>query len=186
MSQMSSKSAKGLTLLEAMVATAVLAIAALGALSYQYHAARQGRVASAQMTATRIAQLLLEDWKSTGGSAEYDPSRLGLGFSSALAVPSDFPVMSTLGSTLHNAAYAIEVDNTPMLVTLRCRDVAHDEVAEVTLRQLAVIIKFASPPKIDVHRNGNTSTAKSILKHRLKNVRPVVLTTYVRVDASAG
>lgn len=50
-----------------MVAMAVLAIATLGTLSYQYHSAKHSRIAKLEMTATRTAQLLLEDWKSSGG-----------------------------------------------------------------------------------------------------------------------
>ena len=62
-----------MTLLEVAVAIAVLAIASIGAINYQYHATRQGLVARSEITATRVAQLLLEDWKSRGGDETYDP-----------------------------------------------------------------------------------------------------------------
>jgi len=75
--------AAGITLTEAMVTMVSLAVAAMGGLSYEYLAARHSRIAGAQTTATRTVQLLLEDWKSTGASTEYDPSALGLGFSAA-------------------------------------------------------------------------------------------------------
>lgn len=74
--------AAGLTLVEVIVAMAILAIVALGALGYEYYAAQQVRLAHVQTIATHTAQLLLEDWKSTGGSDDYDPTILGLGFSS--------------------------------------------------------------------------------------------------------
>ncbi len=82
----------GLTLVEALIAMAVLAIVALGAMGYQYYAALHARIARAQIIATRTAQLLLEDWKSTGdstggGLTTYDPYKLGLGFSAKLTVP---------------------------------------------------------------------------------------------------
>ncbi|MHC4423576.1 MAG: type IV pilus modification PilV family protein, partial [Planctomycetota bacterium] len=52
------KFAAAVTLIEVMVAMVVLAIAATGALGYQYHAAAQVRIARAETTATGIAQLL--------------------------------------------------------------------------------------------------------------------------------
>jgi len=148
-----------------MVTVAVLAIAALGALSYQYHAARHADIANKHMTAIRTAQLLLEDWKSTGGSQEYDPTTLGLGFSS-LTIP---PYFSNgkgkgVGATLNNAAYAITVDNVPMWLILRWKDVDNDPIVGITLRELAIIIKW---------REGS-------------DVPPIILTTYVRLDASGG
>ena len=81
------KCGRAVTLVEVMVAMAKTAIAALDTVGYQYHAARQSEVANAQIAATRTAQLLLEDCKSTGGSIEYDPTALRLGFSSAWLTP---------------------------------------------------------------------------------------------------
>ena len=81
------KCGRAVTLVEVMVAMAVLAIASLGAVSYQYHAARQTQVASAQIVATRTAQLLLEDCKGTGGSIDYYPTGLRPGFSSTQPTP---------------------------------------------------------------------------------------------------
>jgi Tfp pilus assembly protein PilV len=63
----------GLTLVEVMLASAVIIIAALGTLCYEYLCVDHVRYARAQMTATRIGQLLIEDWKSTGGDADYNP-----------------------------------------------------------------------------------------------------------------
>ena len=75
----------GVTLLEITVAIAVLAVASIGAINYQYHATRQGLVARSEITATRVAQLLLEDWKSRGGDETYDPEDLGMGFTAMQA-----------------------------------------------------------------------------------------------------
>ena len=58
---------RGVTLIEALAAMVILAIAALGTLSYQYHSAKHSHITKLEMTATRTAQLLLEDWKSSGG-----------------------------------------------------------------------------------------------------------------------
>lgn len=116
----------GITLIEAMVAMAILAIAALGALSYQFHCAKHARIAKLELTATRTAQLLLEDWKSNGGSSSYDPSSLGMGF-----------VYDEQGGF-----YRIEVDNLPMYIRLMHRDVETDESAGITLREISVIMRW--------------------------------------------
>jgi hypothetical protein len=123
--------------------------------------------------------LLLEDWKSTGGSDEYDLTSLGLGFSSRLFIPSQWSQGrgGGLGNPLRNSAYAITVDGLPMLVTLRWEDVAEDTIAAIKLRQLAVIVAFGV---IDDH--GNLTYPESYLEH----ISSLILTTYVRLDASSG
>lgn len=173
------KFASAVTLIEVMLAMAILAIAALGSLSYQYYAAGHARIARAQIIAVRTAQLLLEDWKSTGGSEEYDLAALGLGFSSRLFIPSQWSQGHGhgLGNPLRSSAYAITVDGLPMLVTLRWEDVAHDTIAEIKLRQLAVIVRFG---EIDNHGN------LTFPERYLENISSLILTTYVRLDASGG
>lgn len=147
--------AAGVTLVEVMLATVILGVAAVGALSFEYHAAGHTKIANAQTCGTRTARLLLEDWMSTGGSSGYDPTALGLGFSS------------------EGESYALTVDRVPMLVTLASKDVAYDAAAEITLRELSVTVAF-----------GTASQASGA--DGLDKIRPVVLTTYVRADASGG
>ncbi len=173
------KFASATTLIEVMVAMAILIIAALGALSYQYYAAGHARIARAQITGVRTAQLLLEDWKSTGGSDDYDPPSLGLSFSSRLFIPSQWSQGrgEGMGNPLNNSAYAVSVDGLPMLITLRWEDIDDDPVAELKLRQLAVIVTFGA---IDDH--GNMIFSESYMEH----ISPVILTTYVRLDESGG
>ncbi len=173
------KFASAFTLIEVMLAMGILTIAALGALSYQYYAAGHARIARTQSTGVRTAQLLLEDWKSTGGSEDYDLNALGLGFSSRLFIASQWSQGhgGGLGAPLHNAAYANTVDGFPMLVTLRWEDVAEDSIAQIKLRQLAVIVRFG---EIDTH--GNLTFPESYLEH----ISSLILTTYVRLDSSSG
>lgn len=115
------KSAAAFTLVEVMVTVIVLVIIALGALGYEYHAATHSRMARALITATRTGQLLLEDWKSNGGSDFYDPTTLGLGFSGE-----------------DGGSFFIIVDGLPMHIGLSYNDVDYDSLAEVTLREIAV------------------------------------------------
>ena len=116
----------GVTLLEVSVAIAVLAVASIGAINYQYHATRQGLLARSEITATRVAQLLLDDWKSRGGDETYDPEDLGLGFAAMQAAN----------------WYRITVDNLPMAVYLQWTDVEQDVAAGVTLRELRVEFRW--------------------------------------------
>jgi hypothetical protein len=158
------------------VAAVILSVTALGAFEYQYYAAAQGRIAGGQIAAARAAHLLLEDWKSTGGSTAYDPSSLSLGFSAGCAVPAGFTTPTGLGTTLNNAVYGITLDNLPMLAMLKYVDVDQDTQAKTTLRQLAVVVRFA---QID---QGGMSVPES----RFAGLSPVTLVTYVRLDGSNG
>jgi len=167
------KFASAVSLVEVAVASAILSIATIGAMSYEFHTSRNATIARAQIAATRTGQLLLEDWMSTGGSTDYAPSALGLGFSAASAIPSGFSDSSGLGVPLNNAVYAITVDEMPMLVMLTRRDVAKDTSTGVTLRQLGVIVEFGT---LAADKNAG----------RLEEIPPIILTTYVRADASGG
>lgn len=145
----------GVTLVETLVAMVVLAIAALGGLGYQYHSAKHAKIAKYEMTATRTAQLLLEDWKSCGGSASYDPAKLGVGFNRP--VDKDY--------------HTIVVDELLMFVRLLHSDIAHDASAGVTLREISVVVRWRS----------DFSQLEPEVHHP-----HIVLTTYVRLDASGG
>lgn len=159
-------------MVEVTIAMAVLTIIALGALGYQYHATRQARVAHGQMTATRIGLLLLEDWKSTGGSEDYDPVFADLGFETTQCAASDFGFGEGLGTALRNTVYGITIDDVPMHIVLKYKDVDTDEVAQITLRQIAVVLKFDEP-------GGQSGT--------LAAYNPAIsLSTHVRLDASGG
>ncbi len=61
----------GISLIEVMIAMVVMCVASMGVLSYEYHGARQMRVARAKASAVRIGYLLLEEWKANGGSVHY-------------------------------------------------------------------------------------------------------------------
>ena len=159
------KSAPAVTLVETMVSIVVVGILALGGLGYQYHAAGHIRVARGQIVATRIAQLLIEDWKSTGGSDEYDPETLGIGFS---------PVPPQAG--IAGSAYSIVVDGFPMIATLAFDDVDYDEEAEIKLRLLAVVVE-----------PGQTAPETGVVVASAAGpAAPVTMLTYVRFDASGG
>jgi len=168
--------ARGFSLVEQIVTAVILAIAALGALQYEYFAAAHARIARVQMAAARAAQLLIEDWKSTAGSDEYDPSALGLGFSHAGAAPSGFTTAAGLGATLNDAVYGITLCDMPVLAMLKYLDVAHDTVARTTLRQLAVVVRYGQ----------SEAGGVTVPESRFADLPPIILVTYVRLDATDG
>jgi type II secretory pathway pseudopilin PulG len=169
------KFAPAVTLIEVMVAMAILMFASIGALSYQFYAARDAAIASAQIDATRVARLLLEDWKSTGGNKDYNPASLKLGFSGALSIPAHFSngKGQGLGSPLHDAVYAIMIGDVPLMIMLTWTDEQEDEISGSILRRLDATLTFDSAWE-----------GKS--QKKLENLNPIILTTYTRVDQSGG
>ena len=70
----------GFTIVEVMLSMAIVIIVAVGTMYFSTTVQALPAQAEAQIAAARLGQLLLEDWKSTGGNSAYDPNTLGLGF----------------------------------------------------------------------------------------------------------
>jgi hypothetical protein len=117
-----------MTIVEVMVAVAVIVVAALGTLCYEYLCIDHVRIARAQLAATRIGQLLLEDWKSTGGSSDYNPENLDMGFR--------VPPGAVWGD------YMTVIDNLPLYIGLSRDDIDRDDFAGVTLRRIDVSVRW--------------------------------------------
>jgi type II secretory pathway pseudopilin PulG len=118
----------GLTLIEAVIAMAILATATLGALAYAFHGAKQIRIAHAELAAARTGQLLLEDWKSTGGALNYDPTVIGMGFLAVIGTPGD---------------YVNTVDGTKLYTTLSPRtEVGRDDFTGDRLYRITVTLRW--------------------------------------------
>ncbi|OHB53212.1 MAG: hypothetical protein A2Y10_13275 [Planctomycetes bacterium GWF2_41_51] len=164
----SKKVSKAFTLTEMMIAMVMICIAAVGILDYQYHSAKHQRLAQTQITASRTAQLLLEDWKSTGGSTAYNPANLQLGFSSS-SVPTGFTMGESVGGILNNCVYTVTINNVPMVIVLGFNNIEEDAVSGTTLRQLTAMVRWKQGQAIG--SGGNTLCPS-----------PVILTTYVRLD----
>jgi prepilin-type N-terminal cleavage/methylation domain-containing protein len=150
---MSHKKNNGFSLIEVMLAVFLTCILAVGTLGYQYFAVKHGRATDAQFMASRIGQLLIEDWKGQSGDADYDPSALRLGFAA--------PQQGEFGS------YSIILGNIPYFIELDHSDIDTDAAAGVTLRQIAITIKW---------RNDYSHGA-------IRSTDPMLtFTTYVRRD----
>ncbi len=141
------------SIIEVMLAVSLTCIIALGTLGYQYLTIKHGRATDAQFMAARIAQLLLEDWKGESGDADYNPESLRLGFAA--------PEAREFGS------YFIVLGNIPFYIDMETQDIETDNTAGVTLRQIAVTVKW---------RHDYTRGA-------IRDSDPVLtFTTYVRRD----
>ncbi|MBN2589341.1 MAG: prepilin-type N-terminal cleavage/methylation domain-containing protein [Sedimentisphaerales bacterium] len=144
---------KGVTLIEGLVAMAIVSILGVGALSYQYFGAKHFRIAHEELTATRIGQLVIEDWKANGAIdiINYDVTELGLGFEKPDAGD--------------NSYYTIGIDGVNLHLILSFDDVEVDEEVGVTLRQINVKVQWEDS-------SGNLSSSNSI-----------TLSTYARLDS---
>jgi len=114
MSVKRAKYANGLTLVEVMFAVLIIAIVALGALSYGYHGAGQIRHAREYATPVRIAYFLLEDWKASAGSALYAAATPGV------RNPLDLNVNGIMSFEYFrgDGIYKVTVDNIPLQIKL--------------------------------------------------------------------
>jgi len=67
------RAAYGVTLIETMVAVAIMLVAVTGATFYQYYTVLDARKADMRMEASRLGLTLLEGWKGAGCATDFDP-----------------------------------------------------------------------------------------------------------------
>jgi prepilin-type N-terminal cleavage/methylation domain-containing protein len=68
------KHTRGLTLIEIMIVVLIITVAILGAMSFRFFATVDAKKADVHINATRIASMLLENWKGLGGNSTYNPT----------------------------------------------------------------------------------------------------------------
>lgn len=117
----------GASLTECAISMAILGVICVGSLSYRYHSMLNARMAKADIAATELGQLILEDWKSTGGKSDYVPQSPSLCF-------------VNLGETEHS--YMTVIDTLPMAIALSYSDVSSDSTTGIVLRKLKVVIDW--------------------------------------------
>ena len=126
---------RGVTLIEAIIASVVVVIAVIGGLSYGYHSGMQLRRARAYSGAVRVAYYLLEDWKASGGSELYamgapmvhNPSNLNIGTIRDEGGGDRNNYFENMGE----GVYRITIDNVPMRITLT-RPVGYRQIMPLT------------------------------------------------------
>jgi len=147
---------RGFTLIEIVITMAILLIASLGVINYQYYAIKSAKIAQTKISATRLGTLILENWKSFGGSDTYDPTELNLGVVKLTSVENK---------------YLITVDDVPFYLTLSARDIDSSEITGVTLRELSVFVQWNSDYLQEIPQSSDPATT---------------FYTYVRQDQSGG
>lgn len=91
----------GSSLIEVMLAAAVVSIAVIGGISYRYYSSLDGRRANIHATTARVALLLCESWRGTNASLTYDPINhldldlLTITADDGPAAPEDFTTLSS-------------------------------------------------------------------------------------------
>lgn len=73
------KFAEAVTLIEVMITIFILSITALAASGFRYYAAMDASKADVQITAARLASLLMSGWKGSGGYSGYSKYDLIVG-----------------------------------------------------------------------------------------------------------
>jgi len=148
----------GFTLLEVIIAMAIIAIVSLGTIDYQFHAIRQAKIANTKIAATRLGTLILENWKSFGGNDTYDPTTSG------------FDIVK-LTSFENETKYSVTVDDIPFYLTLSSNDIDSNSTTGVILRELSISIQWNSTYQEGLPQDSDPKTT---------------LYTYVRQDQSGG
>ena len=133
-----SSSCRGLSLVDAMVALAILSVGVMAATNYRYYAALDARKATMHTTAARIGQMLCESWRGVEGAETYDPtiylgSDLGITTSAGPDKPGDFTL---LGS------YAVQLNGVDYYVTMSWKDVYSG------LRALNVVVAWVQREQV--------------------------------------
>jgi len=101
------KSNYGMSLIEVMVAMVVIIIGIVGAMGFRYYCVLDAKKADAQITAARIATLLLEDWKGTGGLAYVPNTSLPLSSGLTVTASATGPVAAFPSSILNSTSYHV-------------------------------------------------------------------------------
>ena len=84
------KHTRGLTLIEVMMVVLIVVIAITGAMGFRFHCVSDAKRADVHINATRIASMLLENWKGMGGITTYDPTtQFGTLFNSQYTINSN-------------------------------------------------------------------------------------------------
>ena len=131
----------GSSLIEVMLAAAVVSIAVIGGISYRYYSSLDARRANIHATTARVALMLCESWRGIQGDQTYDPianlgSVMTITASEGPANPEDHTLLGSYRIVLDNN---IEDDdyNITYYATLSWKDV------QVGLRALNVVVSWA-------------------------------------------
>ena len=120
--------AKGLTLIEVMIAMLASVVIIIGVMLYLYSCALNARMADVRITATRLGQLLLDGWKTTGPVNEgiwdvgaFDPTDADFDLILADDIGTASDGIAGVGTELRNTRYEVMIDGAHYFITLSYR-----------------------------------------------------------------
>lgn len=158
------RAAYGVTLIETMIAVAILLVAVTGATFYQYYTVLDAKKADLYVEATRLAVTMLEGWKGAGSETDFDPllhlgngnvedciSNLGLTYGDAGQPP---PGMSS-PVTLGDVGYTITSGGIQYSVTLFYEDQDPDDNIPMVLN---AFVKWPGRGHGDVDKSFSLTT----------------------------
>ena len=127
----------GFTIIEVIVALAVILVIVIGALSFQYYCAADTREADVRAGANRLALLMLEGWRGSGG--QVPPSTAGFDpvaeFGSLVPISTTSIGLAGVGPEL--GKYKIVANRANYFVTL-----SYNDTVDPTLRTLGVTVAW--------------------------------------------
>lgn len=130
----------GFTIIEVIVALAGILVIVIGALSFQYHCAVDTREADVRAGANRLALLMLEGWRGSAGSEEFNPIEE---FDPLVATDGPLEDMQTTAIGLPGIGdelgrYMVVANRTNYFVTL-----SYNNTVDPTLRTLGVTVAWS-------------------------------------------
>jgi len=145
----------GSTLISSLIAVAILLIALIGTSRLRYHAALDGRRASAQTSAARIALMVTESWRGWQGDLTYDPithlgSEITVTSSSGPSIPTGFTLLGSYKIILDQNQD--DTNGADYFTTLSWKDI------QPGLRALNVVISWAQKGERGLAKTDKTFT----------------------------
>ncbi len=130
------KQTAGLTLIEIMVSVVIIVVGVLGAAGYRYYCALDARKADIQITTARVGSMLLETWKATGGSSDFDPLTE---FASELAITTNSVSLNELSGYNSLPCYSINIDGSMYIAMLSYQDDATSGLRLLNVRVAQIL-----------------------------------------------
>jgi len=130
------KRTAGLTLIEVMVGMVIIIVGVLGAAGHRYYCALDARKADIQITTARVGSMLLETWKATGGSSDFDPLTE---FASELAITTNSVSLNELSGYNTLPCYSINIDGSRYIAMLSYQDDATSGLRLLNVRVARIL-----------------------------------------------
>ena len=119
---------RGFSIVEAIVAMLVVAIAVIGTISLRYQSSMDAKRAEVAMPASRLALMMVETWRGVAGSETFDPvtslsSEISIEAAAGPAEPNGFTLLGTYKAQLNSVEYYTGLSYKDINASLRALNV---------------------------------------------------------------